>query len=90
LHKLKDSISKFKTEKRKDYESKAAFVLMDVYRKHMFRKQLSRGIRERERIVKSLSNYCFFLRMRKFYICFALAKHIREKAYAIGKARKEQ
>jgi len=30
----------YKTEKRKDYESKAALVLTDVYRKHMFRKQL--------------------------------------------------
>lgn len=35
------SIVKFKTEKRKDYESKAALVLTDAYKKHMFRKQLS-------------------------------------------------
>lgn len=79
------SIIKYKTEKRKDKESKAALVVEDTYKKHMFRKQLARSIRERQKVIKSLATFSLCIRLRKLFICHNAAQAIVERAFKIGK-----
>ena len=57
FEKAQRAIVKFKTEKRKDYELKASQVLTDTYKKHMFRNQLAKALKDRQKVIYHLSNY---------------------------------
>ena len=82
-------LARIRIEKRKDFETKASLVITDVYKKHMFRKQLSRAIKDRKKVIVALSNYALITRLRKYYICYTSAKMLVDKAFNLAKARAE-
>lgn len=83
------SILKYKTEKRKDYESKAAVVMTDTYKKNLFRKQLQKSIKDRHKVVGAISNYAIIMRLRKFWIAHSLVQKMLSRAWEIGRERTE-
>lgn len=81
---------KYKTDKRKDYEMKASLILTDTYKKYMFRNQLNKALRDRQKVMRALENYNTIKRLRKYYICFTMSRFLTERAFEIGKRRAEE
>ncbi len=73
-----------------DYESKAAVVMTDVYRKRIFREQMRRAIRDRQIVLNAISSYALYLRLRKIWICYTTSQMMAEKAYAVARNKIEK
>jgi hypothetical protein len=65
-----DALSRYKTEKRKDYETRAAKVMTDVYKKKCFRDHLQKSIKGRQKVISVINNYALVMRLRKYMICY--------------------
>jgi len=84
------ALTKYKTEKRKDFEQKASVIMTDVYRKRLFREQMKRAIRDRQVVVNSISQYATYLRLRKLYICYTIAQSMMERAWIEAREKVEK
>lgn len=88
--KLQKAIVAFKTEKRKDFETEAAEVIEKTYRKHVFRDHLNQAIISRQFMMKGIFDLATINRSRKIWICRRQVLKILDRAFKIGKAKKEQ
>jgi len=85
-----EAILAYKTEKRKDYETKAAKVLADVYKKKVFRDKLAASIRGRQKVIQSINNYAIIMRLRKFCICYFTVQGMVKTAFDTGRKNEQK
>lgn len=81
---------KFKTEKRKDFETEAAAVIEHIYYRHVFREHLHQSIMSRKFMMSGIYNAATINRCRKMWICRRMTMKIFEQAFDRAKKIKEE
>jgi hypothetical protein len=56
----------------------------------MFRNQLAKALKDRQKVITHIANYAVISRLRKYYICYTLSKTLVDRAFEIGKRRAEE
>ena len=87
---MKAAIVAYKTEKRREFEVDAAVIIEKTYRKFVFRHQLQRAIASRAFMINGLTQVANINRCRKIWIAKRQVMKIVDKAFVIGKLKKEQ
>ena len=85
-----EAVSKFKTEKRKDLEGHAAVVLKDLFSTRIFKGNLSAALKAKKEVNQALYSHAFYMRQRKYYVCYEAAKSIGDSAWNLIRERKQR
>lgn len=87
FNKVMLQVSKSVTKKKDEMEISATQVLVDVYRKHIFRRAMARRVKVRKTIVNFIYKWRLITRLRKIYICYMMTREIAEISFLIAKKK---